>query len=1046
MRRLVFPYSFAVVLLLHCGMPHVGLAQANWGALQGVVSDLTGGVIPGAQVGVEGGSLPRGISAATDAFGRYSFPSVAVGRYTVTVSAPGFHTLRYHNLDIRLGGVSTFNARMALGAVTDSVEVNDSLQALDTTSLRTITHITASEFDNLARGRNFHTLLMMAPGVRHEARSGASGVGGFTVDGASGSENTYYIDGVEVSDVLSGALRQQYSVPFEFVKAVQVQSGGFEAEFGGATGGAVSVATRSGTNQFHGEATAHIFSGLFNAGDRGYWQRSAGNANLAEYLLPKKDDYRVLYPGISLGGPVLRNRIFGFLSYMPEFDRTSRTIDYADGTRNFRNQKTRQYLLNRLDASLSSKLQLSASWVWSPVLSDGALPVRDARMVLPANFSNYREFVPAQTLSVSGTYSPASRTVITSRFGYKYSNGRSNAYGVSQSPMVNYRTPTAAAPGVPDELAGVAGFATTSGSFLVDRDITTRTSFMLDASHVTNIFGQQHIFKAGYQVNRIFNDVSDGYANGRFDVFWGETFSRANVVGQRGRYGYYIWEDGPRTLSRASGRNHALYLQDTWRALPTLTVNAGVRIERELLPPYAPEYQGIAISNPVEFGWGDKVAPRLGASWDVRGDGRWKLSGSTGLFYDLMKYSLARAAFGGVRWLSHAYALDDPNVLGLSLKNPGALGTPLMSWDNRAMPINQEGKWEGIDPNLRPFTSREMSLTLDRRLTSRLNLSVRYVRKDLLRTVEDIGVLDANQNEVYLIGNPGFGLTRTAGSAYGGKTPDGKEWLVPEAKRRYDALEVRVQGDVRRVNVLASYTMSRLWGNFAGLANSDEAGRMDPGISRSFDLPTYYFDSTGSQRNVFGRLATDRPHVFKLFAWRELAFGAKGTTAIGLTQQAMSGGLDSTTVTYLTAPTFPNGRGDMGRLPVMTQSDLNLTHTVRIRERMSMKFEATAMNVLNQAAVTSRATQINRAGNISSSQLPWDQFFGKWDVNQFVFPGSRTPAYNPIYGLPGADPADGGVMWHSGKSDYSSSYLAQNPQFGAYQGPRTVRLGVRLIF
>jgi hypothetical protein len=102
--------------------------------------------------------------------------------------------------------------------------------------------------------------------------------------------------------------------------------------------------------------------------------------------------------------------------------------------------------------------------------------------------------------------------------------------------------------------------------------------------------------------------------------------------------------------------------------------------------------------------------------------------------------------------------------------------------------------------------------------------------------------------------------------------------------------------------------------------------------------------------------------------------------------------------------------------------------------------------VLNQAALTSRITQMNRAGNITSAQLPWDDFFGKWDVKQFVFPGSRTPAYNPIYGLPGADPADGGVMWHSGKSDYSSSFLAQNPQFGAYQGPRTIRLGLRLIF
>ncbi len=1046
MRRLAFPLTFALVVLFGDGLCRVARAQANWGGLQGVVTDLTGGAIPNAWVGVEGGSLPRGVGSTTDAFGRYSFPSLAVGRYIVTVSAPGFHTLRYHNLEVRLAGVSTFNARLALGAVTESVEVNDSLQAVDTTSSRTTTHITASEFDNLARGRSFHTLLMMAPGVRHEARTGAAGVGGFTVDGASGSENTYYIDGVEVSDVLSGALRQQYSVPFEFVKAVQVQSGGFEAEFGGATGGAVNVATKSGTSQVHGEALIQFFGSVWNAGDRGYWQRSATNQNVAEYMRPKKDDYRVLYPGFSIGGPLLRNRLFGYASYMPELERTDRTLNYTRGARSFENTRTRQYLLNRLDASVSAKLQLNGSWVWSPVMSDGALPIRDSRIVVENSFGNYREFVPAQTLSFAGTYSPTSRTVITARFGYKYTNARSNTYGVPNLPLVTYKTPTSSVTGVPGQFAGATGWGTAGGTFVVDRDITTRTSFLVDASHVLNLFGQQHIVKAGYQVNRIFNDVSEGYANGRFDVYWGESFSRGNVANQRGRYGYYIWEDGPRTFSRAAGMNHAVYVQDSWRAHPTLTVNAGVRLEREYLPPYSPEYHGIPIANPVEFGWNDKVAPRLGAAWDVRGDGRWKLGGSFGLFYDQMKYNLARSAFGGVRWFSHAYALETPNILALSLSSPGALGIPLMSWDNRAMPVNQQGKWEGIDPNLRPFTSREMSVTLERRLSSRFTASARYVRKDLLRTVEDIGVLDAHQNEVYLIGNPGFGLTRSSTSVYGQKTPDGREWLVPEAKRQYDALEVRLQGEARRVNLIASYTLSRLWGNFAGLANSDEAGRMDPGISRSFDLPTYYFDSSGSQRNVFGRLATDRPHVFKIFGWRELSFGSKGITAVGFTQQAMTGALDSTTVTYLTAPTFPNGRGDMGRMPVLTQTDLNLTHTVRMSERFSVKLEATAMNLLNQAKVTSRVTQLNRAGNISSTQLPWNQFFEKWNVHQFVYPGSQGLAYNPIYGLPGTDPVDGGVMWHSGKSDFSSAFLAQNPQFGAYQGPRTLRLGVRLIF
>jgi len=488
----------------------------------------------------------------------------------------------------------------------------------------------------------------------------------------------------------------------------------------------------------------------------------------------------------------------------------------------------------------------------------------------PAGFSDYREFIPAQTVSLAATYSPSTHTLISGRYGYKYTNGRTNAYGIPGLPYAVYQTPSISASGVPDQFAGNAGFQTSPGSFTVDRDITTRANFYADASHVTTIFGQQHILKGGYTLNRIFNDVSDGYPNGHFEIYWGDSFSRGHTPGQGGKYGYYLWQDGPRTFSRAVGHNHALYLQDTWRVLSTLTVNAGIRTEREYMPPYSPEYQGIKVANPVEFGWGDKIAPRLGAAWDMRGDGRWKLSGTWGIFYDLMKYNLARTAFGGVRWFSHAYRLDDPDVGALSLSNPGALGPEIASWDNRAMPVNSQGEWQGIDPNLRPFTSREWSVSLDRRFGTHLHASARYVRKDLLRTVEDIGILDSNDNEVYLIGNPGYGLTRSPQSPYGQKTPDGQEFLVPRAKRRYDALELRLQGVLRGYHMVASYTLSRLFGNFAGLANSDEAGRMDPGLSRSFDLPTYYFDSSGSQRNVEGRLATDCPHVAKLFAWREL--------------------------------------------------------------------------------------------------------------------------------------------------------------------------------
>ena len=306
--------------------------------------------------------------------------------------------------------------------------------------------------------------------------------------------------------------------------------------------------------------------------------------------------------------------------------------------------------------------------------------------------------------------------------------------------------------------------------------------------------------------------------------------------------------------------------------------------------------------------------------------------------------------------------------------------------------------------------------------------SVRYSRKDLLKGIEDIGVLDAEENEQYIIGNPGFGLTRKDPlKIYDGKTPDGKTFLVPEAKRQYDGMEFRLEGRfLRNIQAMSSYTYSRLYGNYSGSANSDESGRSDPGVSRAFDLPYYYFDATGSQKTTFGRLGTDRPHTFKAFVAYELKTKA-GSTFFGLNQIAYSGTPDSTTVIYLSAPTFPYGRGDLGSTPILTQTDLSVSHTIKMTERVTLRLDANAVNLLNQASVISRTTQLNRAGAISTvnPDAKPGGFFAGYDPRKLITLGGGVPL-NPIYGLPGGNYRAGGT--------------------GAYQNPREIRLGIRLGF
>jgi hypothetical protein len=1003
------------------------LGQTNTGKILGRVADPSGAGVPGAKLTASSSTLPTPLVATANDSGDYIFELVPIGVYTITVEKAGFRTARQQNVQVKLGSQVDYNPKLEVGQLSEVIEVSASVLSLDTTSSRTATNITEAQFDALPKSRSFNSMLQMAPGVRQEVKNGNAGVGGIQVDGASGSENSFVIDGVDVSDIRRGSLRVQNAIPFEFIQEVEVKTSGFDAQYGGAAGGVVNVATKPGTNDFHGQAAVFYTSDGMNPVNRGYYQRSVASANVAEFFKPKQDSYSTWYPGGMLSGRIIPNKVFFTVGTFPVLTSTKRSPQYATGTKTWTQDDLNHYFLSRVDYAPTSKLQINSSYMWTPQRQTGALPNIDPRIAAPSNDLTVQGgWQPSSAVTASANYVLTPRWLVSARYGYKYQNDKLGNYGLAVAPYLTYGNAASnAGLPVPTEVNQGNGWHNVSSTFGVQKDITTRHNLYLSSALLLG----KHNIKFGYDMARLGNDVNSNYVNGAFTIQWGDAFTRGSITNAKGAYGYYIWEDGVRQNSAVSSKNQGFYVQDSWRATKRLTLNVGIRFESEYLPPYRAEQAGVKIPNPISFGWGSKVAPRLGAAYDVLGDGKWKITGSFGFYYDVMKYELARGSFGGDYWVSHVYTLDNPNVLSLGLANPGAAGKPIISYDNRTVPINAQGQLEGIDPNIKPFKERRFSFGLERQLGARSVFGVRYTRTDILAGIEDIGVLDKDDNEQYLIGNPGLGETRNTASIYGAKTPDGKEFLVPKATREYNAVEFRLQGQRKQLTYLASYTWSRLWGNWSGLANSDESGRSDPGVSRAFDLPYYYFDQSGSQRNVFGLLATDRTNEIKGFLSYDLK-SKIGSTMFGLTQVAFSGTPDSTSVIYQSAPTFPHGRGDMGRTPFYTQSDFSLSHTVKITERYLARFEANFINLFNQAAVVSRTTQINRTGAISAAQLPLSKFFGGYDVNKFVYAGNYltggTPQYNPIYGLPGGNYRAGGA--------------------GAYQNPRSIRIGVRFLF
>ena len=1013
-------------------------SQETTGSIRGTVKDPSGAAVAGATVTATSPALVRTLEATTDSEGFYVFPTLPTGVYTVSATQTGFSTVEKADINLQLGNELRLDIQLAVGNVTETVTVTAASEAIDITSSRTTTSLSEDFINTAPKGRNVHSILKAAPGVRLEPKAGNEGVGGISVDGASGAENAYIIDGVEVTDVRKGQLRRADSIPFEFVREVQVKSGGFEAEYGGATGGVVNVVTKSGTDEFHGEVAFSATGSALNSNTRGFYQRLPSNAAVSEFFRQREDDYRALYPGFSLGGPVLKQRLHFFTSYFPEFIRNERTLNLASGSQQtFRQSLLRHYGIARLDYAPTQKIQINTSFLWTPTKVTGAFPVADDRVAPAPGLDKRGGYTPSSSYSAAFTYTPTSKLILSARFGYKYLNDKgptlnnnytsssAGPYGISNSPFIFYRTGTGTqtSPAVPTDFVGSNNFQNVASTLATVKDITTRHNLYLDAAYIARLFGQQHSLKVGYSLNRLLNDVESNYTNGRFDIFWGESFSRAGIT-DRGTYGYYLWEDGVRLLGKTNSRNQGFYVQDAWQAHPRLTLNLGVRFENEFLPSFLKEINGVPQDNPISFGWGDKVAPRLGGAWDVLGNGRWKLSASYGHYFDVMKYELARGSFGGDVWITSAYRLNNPaGFTNLGFANPGAAGALITSYDNRHIDVDANGQISGIDPDLKPYQQREFSVTSEHQLGSNTVFAARYVRKRLVHAIEDIGFLNpVTGDEVYTYGNPGFGLTSVEEL---GTAPSGDPF-VPKAKREYDAVEFRFNGRftsgfARNLTYLTSYTYSRLYGNYAGLANSDENGRSDPSVSRAFDLPQGIFDANG--RNVYGRLATDRPHTFSFFGQYPLTWKA-GTTEFSLSQVAYSGSPISSEATYI-VPFFYNGRGDLGRTDVFTQTDVLVAHTIPLTERVGLKFDLNVQNLFNQAAVLNVNGRLNRAGNLP---LTDDQFFaGGFDVNTLI--GTGAFARNPIYGLPGTR-AQGLTLEGS----------------NAYQGIREIRYGIRLQF
>jgi hypothetical protein len=728
--------TLAVLLALACcclvlPMQQSAFAQETTGGLQGAVKDASGAVVPRAKVVLEGTSLVGTKELVTDSSGYYRFANLPPGSYSITVTAQGFKTYKQEGLVIEVGHLPTVDVALQVGAEATTVEVTSEAPVIDTTSTENMTNVTSESLQNLPHGITFQSVIQFAPMARNEPLQGMSlngqgtggsggalpgsagnGLGfGYSIGGAADSESSYLVEGQDTENISAGY--SSANVPMDFIQEVQMKTSGIAAEYGGALGGVVNVILKKGSNDFHGEIFSTYESSGTDANPVNAYLRynpldpgtAPGTSASAPYGIDPgtqtyqalKDHFRTAQPGVVVGGPIDKDRLWFIAGFNPLFNSRARSVNFGTNDGNaglqlFTQDRQTYYGYARLDAALTDKIRVFGSWLYQYQREAGDnLPIGDPEQSESGylnssinspltSFSHGLGFsAPNATFNTGADISLTQRLVSTTRYGYFFDNYHDFGWPTS-APDLEWATASAGAADntgapLPANLQQDAGATTTpyNQSYTLF-NANKHYQFNQDFALYKGGWWGTHNFKFGYQLNHLVN-VIDQNGNVPFAyIYAGAGLNHSSVTATgvsncalltaewgscTGQYGYITVVDFATILENSSGKatpasdwNHALYAQDSWNVGKGLTFDVGLRIEHETLPPPG----GVKISS-INFPWSDKIEPRLGAAWDPTNRGKMKIFGSYGVVNDVMKLLLAQTSWGAQVYEECTYPL-----------------------------------------------------------------------------------------------------------------------------------------------------------------------------------------------------------------------------------------------------------------------------------------------------------------------------------------------------------------------------------------------------
>lgn len=921
------------------------------GSIAGVVKDASGAVVQQAPVTLTSPYGER--NATTDSLGQYKFLNLVVGSgYTLSVNAQGFALAKITNLSVGVNQRTTADFTLEVGTTTQTVEVSAvSTATIDLATTTIGANIDESLYKNVPVGRNISSLVFLSPGVSDGLGTGASNP---SINGASGLENEYIINGANVTDPGFGGFGT-YSrvfgslgngVNFDFIQEVQVKSGGFEAEYGQALGGVINVLTKSGGNRYHGS-----FYGYFGPRKLEASPRDA-NLNLTNRGTYINGDSKYDFGG-DLGGFIVRDKLFWYGGFNPQFayqDRST-TSDFANSALGVITVKTRTLNYQaKVNYNLSSKHQVEGSVFGDP----SHVPTTFARLASLSSNDNLQSSgldYGSRTWTARYNGAPSAKWVLSANFS-DYLNKftetpKFNGYQITDftvSPNITY--------------AGL-GFIETTQSTVHELAGTS--------SNLFNFLGS-HTLEYGYQFEDVNYDDVNKYTGAPFQnpnlpefgiaagkTVNGATFQRIHtdpndpnspIVLQMTRGNY----SSPTVAVQT--RYHAGFIQDSWTLGGRITIKPGLRFEQQA-------ERGNAFRYVFSHNW----APRLGVIVDPTGKRKTKFFANWGRFYEKIPLDIAVRSFSFETSANNGYYQDpgpgqnaDPTKyipVASGGHQPDLLGSPLSA--------------ENVYPGTRAQYQDEVVGGYEHEFASGFTLSSRFVYRHLRRILEDTSGVNVTQVLAgaqlnYVVSNPNAasdhfhnavpctsGPNCTTGTGYtddsGALGPDGIPDGFPNPSRIYKAAEfILTKRFTSNFQIYTSYRLSKLYGNYEGNFRNDN-GQSDPNISSLFD----FTNTDGRLADQFrpGILPTDRTHAFKFFGNYQIKnfnFGASWVIQSGTPLSQ-----------FLAHPAYQNageiplgGRGALGRTPVTFPLDLHGDYTVKFGETRRLKFMADLFNIANQ--------------------------------------------------------------------------------------------------